>query len=187
MPRWQRSIASCLCFTTISLAALGLTACIKPTIDVPKLIGPYHELSGRLLVITPEGRWQVAIDYRSNTPAKGYLRLTHAASSRIIELRWQQENMEMRDNGHSPAWSQISHAQLSEHGIVLKPVELATFLQGDIPAGFRSKGGGIWERHQQSSNGKHLIRVTWQPEGRRLIVSDIPQGKTATLIISEGK
>ena len=154
------------------------TACasIPPAANAPG-IGPYYSMSARLLVIEPERRWQVMLDWQA-TQTRGHARLVHAASGNIVELRWQKDYIQMRNN-HAPDWRHVNMQQLAEHGIVISPFTLGIFLTGKIPPGFHKTGPNIWESHKNGS----LIRVAWKNESKRLMLSDIRHGRRATLII----
>lgn len=144
-------------------------------------IGPYQSIHARLLVIEPARRWQVMLDWQADSPANGQARLVHAASNMVVELRWQQNNIQLRDN-QSPQWRKVEEAELAEHGIVVSPYILSQFLAGRTPPGFRSKQANHWE----SNKGGDLVRVVWNGETKRLMLSDIRHGRRATLIILSG-
>ncbi|MDQ6986403.1 MAG: hypothetical protein Q9M25_01205 [Mariprofundaceae bacterium] len=159
---------------------LFISACasLPPSAEAPA-IGPYHNITARLLVIEPKRRWQVMLDWQAQKTS-GQARLVHAASGNIVELRWQKDDIRLRDN-HAPNWRKINMQQLAEHGIVISPYSLSRFLAGQIPAGFRRKNANTWE----SKRGGKLIRVTWRNANKRLIISDIRHGRRATLIIGK--
>jgi len=160
-----------------------ITACatLPETADAPG-IGPYRTIHARLLVIEPTRRWQVLLDWQAESTAKGHARLVHAASNSVIELRWKQNNIELRDN-HSPRWRSISIEQLAEQGIVVSPFTLSHFLAGRTPPGFHSKQANHWE----SNRDGNLVRVIWDDASQRLELSDIKHGRRATLIILSGE
>jgi hypothetical protein len=162
---------------------LMTTACatLPETADAPG-IGPYRTIHARLLVIEPTRRWQVLLDWQAESAAKGQARLVHAASNSVIELRWQQNDIELRDN-HSPQWRRVGIEQLAEQGIVVSPSTLSHFLAGRIPPDFRSKEANQWESNK---DGNH-VRVTWNDTSKRLEFSDIKHGRRATLIILSGE
>ncbi|MDQ6986441.1 MAG: hypothetical protein Q9M25_01395, partial [Mariprofundaceae bacterium] len=138
-----------------------------------------HNITARLLVIEPKRRWQVMLDWQAQKTS-GRARLVHAASGNIVELRWQKDDIQLRDN-HAPNWRKINMQQLAEHGIVISPYTLSRFLAGHIPAGFHRKNANTWE---STRDGK-LIRVIWQSERKQLIISDIRHGRRATLMINK--
>jgi len=141
-------------------------------------IGPYTEFSGRLIVIEPKRRWQVTVNWKAATPQQGWLRLTHASTGRVVEFRWLQNDMEVRDN-KSGYWKQINQQQLSNQGIVLPPQMLASVLLAEMPAHFIEKKPSVWESNASGS----LIRLEWSAEKQRLIMTDMLHGHRATLII----
>jgi hypothetical protein len=141
-------------------------------------IGPYPSFSGRLIVIEPAKRWQVLIKWKANQPEHGWLRMTHAATGTVIELRWQGEAMQVRDN-REPAWRPIGLGQLSKHGIVIQPQTLAAILLGHMPSHFKQKDKQTWESRQSGS----LIRLRWQAQAHKLTMTDLKHGRKATLII----
>lgn len=186
----------------LSCCLLTLGACVKPTILVnetkvitpvvtaPKIepvaqtitgIGPYTEFSGRLLVIQKAKRWQVMVNWKANSPEQGWLRLHHAASSRIIEIKWHNNTLQTRDNHDNlPLWKKTKAAYLQQQGINISPQDLATFLLGDIPKGFTQKTNNEWRGHR----GKSLIRVVWNPNSKRFMIMDMYKGSKIVLIIS---
>jgi hypothetical protein len=166
------------------LIALGclllLNACATIQQNGHGGIGPYAQFSGRLIVIEPGRRWQAVLDWRAHDPATGWMRLTHAASARIIELEWHGENMHIRDNrAGSPLWQPIGMEALAEHGIMLPPATLASILLGAMPPSFTVSGSNEWRGKLNSS----FIRLRWQPDARRLTLTDISHGRRAILII----
>jgi len=145
-------------------------------------IGPYSAVSGRLLVMEPARRWQVMLDWKADSPSSGQARLTHAASGTVVELRWQGNDIRLRDS-NAPDWRRVSPAQLAEHGIVISPYTLSRFLAGRIPSGFRKTGSNAWESRQDGAP----LRVSWKPGEQRLEISDIRHGRRAILIILNGR
>lgn len=73
----------------------------------------------------------------------------------------------------------INGRELAEQGIVIPPQQLAAILLGDMPAHFRRKNGNIWESRRSGG----LIRLQWQAEQQRLLMTDITRGRQATLMI----
>jgi len=146
--------------------------------DTAVTIGPYSEFSGRLIVIEPKRRWQVTLDWQAASPENGWLRLTHAATGTVVEFRWLQREMEVRDNS-AREWKSINQQQLSKQGLVLPPQQLAGILLGRMPAHFKQKSDSMWESKATGS----LIRLEWDIEKQRLTMTDILHGRRATLII----
>ena len=168
-------------FSIPALLSLAACATLPEPSGAPGL-GPYTSISGRLLVMDPARRWQVMLDWQADSPSDGQARLTHAASGTVVELRWQRNDIRLRDS-NAPTWRRVSTAQLAEQGIVLSPYALSQFLAGRIPPGFRETGSNAWERRQ---NGGPL-RVHWIPGNQRLEISDIRHGRRAVLIILKGE
>ena len=135
-------------------------------------------LHGRLIVIGPTQRWQAMFDMKADSPAQGWLRIVHAASGHITELRWTGARMQWRDNQATLArWRSLTADDLARHGIMLKPGELAAFLLGNPPAGFQRQQTGHWLIRR----GKSRIRV--RRVGRRLTVTDLSHGRRAIVIL----
>jgi hypothetical protein len=146
--------------------------------NVPSAIGPYPDFSGRLIVIEPARRWQVLLKWQAETAEQGRVRLTHAATGSVVELQWQHEKIQVRDNKH-PDWQIIGQQKLAELGIVMPPQQLASVLLGNMPAHFKRKNGNTWESRQTGD----LIRLHWQASRQKLSMTDIKHGRRATLII----
>lgn len=160
-------------------AALLLTSCATTKTDERRDgIGPYSELTGRLLIMQPSQRWQVALEWRG-TPDAGHARLTHAASNRIVEIEWLQAAIRMRDNQQQPAWKQVSESQLAEQGIIMPPQQLAALLNGTLPTTLKRRGENRWEGTVRDS----YLKLTWQPDAQRLSITDITHGNSLVLII----
>ena len=142
-------------------------------------IGPFNTFTGRLIVIEPTRRWQVIVDW-TGTPAEGIVRLTHAATNRIVQVAWDHEAMQIRDNAdHSHQWRNVSKQTLSENGIILPPHQMAQILSGDMPVELVEKRDGEWEGRIDDS----FIRIKWLDEQQRLELIDMTHGRTAILII----
>jgi len=152
----------------------------RPPTGTASHIGPYPAFSGRLIVIQPERRWQVEIDWKAATPAAGWLRLTHAASGRIIELTWHGDDLQLSDN-QDPAHPHrsISEADLAAYGIAIPPRQLAAILLGHMPAQFRPNGPDRWEAHLHGD----IIHIAWNGAARRLTLMDMLHGNRAILLI----
>jgi len=162
---------------------LLLSSCASlPISEEAAGIGPYRSLNARLLVIEPTRRWQVMLHWQADLASAGHARLTHAASGTVLELRWQRNDIQLRDS-NAPDWRKVSMQQLAEHGIVVSPYVLSRFLAGRIPAGFRQSGPNAWERRQSGG----IVRIHWFPQTQRLELSDIRHGRRATLMIINGE
>ncbi len=142
-------------------------------------IGPYTQFSGRLIVMEPKHRWQVTVQWRGD-PDSGTVRLTHAATQRIVELAWEGELLRIRDNQQAgDHWQVITQEKLATHGIILPPQQLAGILTGHIPPSFTEKESGEWEGKINGS----FLKMKWLASQHRLELMDISQGRKATLII----
>lgn len=164
-----------------------LSACAslheKQATQATASIGPYSEFTGRLLVMEQQRRWQVQVQWKALEQESGWLRLTHAASNTIIELRWQRQAMQMRDNSTN-SWQAISQRELADQGIVLPPRQLAALLLGKTPEHFRLKAGKdrdhlVWESRGLDA----FIRLQWQESRHRLTMTDMTHGRRAILLI----
>lgn len=169
-----------LFLTLAMLAWLAGCAIQRPPAGAVSSIGPYPSFSGRLIVMQPVRRWQVQIDWRAATPSEGWLRLTHAASGRIVVLTWHGSTLHLNDNQDPTHPDRIvSEATLADYGIVLPPRELAAILLGRMPPQFRPAGPGHWEAHRHGD----VIRIDWNASARRLTLTDLARGNRATLLI----
>ncbi|MDX8376894.1 MAG: hypothetical protein R8L53_02600 [Mariprofundales bacterium] len=146
-------------------------------------IGNYPAFSGRLIVITPKQRWQVELDWHASNADKGWLRLVHAASNTIIECRWQDDKIWLRDQ-QQPTARLISMSELSAYGLVLHPAIIAKFLLGQSNPNITADKykTNTWNIRTNDSD-KRNIRLQWYQGQRKLIISDIKQGKQAHILI----
>jgi len=143
-------------------------------------IGPYTEFTGRLLVIQKAKRWQVMLNWKAKTPDQGWLRLHHAASSRVIEVKWQDHHLQTRDNNdRPPRWHSTTPAYLQQQGINISPEDLTLFLLGQLPQGFYEKKKNEWHGYR----GKSVLRVVWNPNRQSLMIMDMHQGSKIVLLI----
>jgi len=160
----------------LGLALLLLAACA--TVPKGEPLPRHTDFLGRLIVIDRHDRWQAMLDWHAEAPGKGRIRITHAATSRVVELRWQGRQIWLRDNrAPSPAWRRIGPEKLAKHGIPLQPLDLAAFLLGDVPKGFTQIGPRRW----RGDRGDSHLHVQWQ--GQRLTIDDAAHGRKAVLII----
>jgi len=141
-------------------------------------IGPYASFSGRLIVFDPSRRWQVSIDWQATQANTGKIRLTHALSGTVVDFRWTDNHMQVRDD-KVPYWRSIQQTELTELGIVLPPSQLASILLNQTPAHFHQIKSDTWE----SMNSGSPIRLRWQEKLRTLTIKDVKQHRTARLII----
>ncbi len=164
----------------MTVATIMLSGCAKQVSLFEKhaTIGPYQHFSGRLIVIEPKRRWQVVVQWRANSADRGELRLTHAATGTVVELRWAGDQMQIRDSS-AKYWKAVNHEELANHGIVIPPQQLASILLGKMPAHFKEKKPHLWE----SRDHGYPIRLKWYDSTKRLVMSDLKHGRQATLII----
>jgi len=148
----------------------------------PVHIGPYSRFSGRLIVMEPARRWQVSLMWRAIRPEQGWLRITHAATATVVELRWDVHGMTIHDNKH-PLWRNIGMNELSAQGIVIPPQQLAAILLGKMPAQFKFTGKRTGQQSWKSQQSGRIIKLRWQPEVRKLSITDMKHGRQAILVI----
>ncbi len=149
----------------------------RPPLSV---IGPYHRVTARILVMEPKHIWQAMMDWQSEQADEGEIRIVHALSGRIVQFRWRHDKMWLRDNqAGSPRWRPISKKGLASHGIIISPRELSEFLGGHVPSGFQPTGLNRWSTHRNNSH----VRVEWNAQKKRLIFSDISHGRKVIIII----
>jgi len=132
---------------------------------------------GSLLVFSPRHRFHVLIQWQADLQ-QGHARLTHAASGRVVELRWQGEDLSMRDNQSAGArWRHVDAKQLQDIGIVLQPWVLAKVLHHQMPKALHSKDGRIWRGKMDQS----VVQLRWQDDYHQLTMTDITHGRKAVL------
>lgn len=157
-----------------------LAACAKqsPEIRTQTLT----EFTGRLIVIEPARRWQVLVNWHSTDRDSGKLRLTHAATGRIIELHWQKNQMRLRDNQAAfTSWKNIDLKDLASFGISLQPNDISLFLAGQTPSGFAVTAKNRWTGKRMDS----LLKVKWIQNRNQLRITDATLGKTAILTVDD--
>jgi len=161
------------------MTLMSACATIKPH-ETSSSIGPYQSFTGRLIVIEPNRRWQVIIHWNGQ-PERGEVRLTHAASNRIVILSWEGEEMRMSDNQNpTRGWHHIDSNQLNAMGIILPPQQLAMIFSGEIPRSLKQKEPNLW----RGKIGNALIRLKWIEQRKRLEITDITHGREAILMIN---
>jgi len=172
--------AALVVLTLLLPACASLTANPSVANRSSSTIGPYHQITAKIMVMEPEHVWQAMLNWQSEQPDKGKIRIVHAVSGRIVEFRWQHDEMWLRDNqADSPKWRPTSSKELAANGIVITPRELSGFLGGHVPSGFQSRSLNLWIIQRNNSH----VRVEWNAQKKRLIFSDIKHGRKATLII----
>ncbi len=142
-------------------------------------IGPYQNFTGRLIVIEPTRRWQAIIHW-DGQPDKGQIRLTHAASNRIVLVSWEGERIRMIDN-QNPAdgWKLIDNRQLQSTGIILPPQQLAMILNGTVPHFLKEQKPNLWRGKIDGT----LVLLKWIDTRKRLEITDMTHGRKAILMI----
>jgi len=157
-----------------------LAACVKAPPGISNK--PYTKFTARLIVTEPSRRWQVLVDWRNNGKDRGWLRLIHALTGRVVELRWQHERMWLRDNqAIGIKWREINLNYLASYGIPLFPKDVARFLSGSAPDDFIRRGEDLWSGKRLNST----VNVKWNQSRRILKITDIRNGKIAILMINE--
>jgi len=174
----QRSLLLCLILLLNACASTSNTATVLKQATQRLSIGPYPSFSGRLIVFDTSRRWQVSIDWQATQAATGKLRLSHALSGTVVDFRWTENNMQVRDN-KSPNWHPINQQKLTEYGIVLPPSQMASILLGQTPSHFLQIKHDTWESIASGSP----IRVRWQDKLHTLTINDMKHHRTAKLII----
>lgn len=155
------------------------TGCVKHT-NTPQNFKPMTTFSGRLLVISPEKRFQVDVDWQGR-PEQGSLRLTHGLSGKIVDVTWQGEHMRWRDSSQSKQWYDLSEKGLLDMGVLLPPWTLAKVFMGDMPLSMKAKGKGVW----QGDWGGAFLKVKWIDGQRRVEITDMKHGRRAVVIFHE--
>ena len=158
-------------------ACASLSNSNKILTDEPLSRPVIEAFQGRLLVMEPARRWQVMIYWQANLQ-QGYTRLVHAASGRVVELKWQDHHIQMRDNQQQlPIWRQIGLETLMQHGIILEPWTLAEILHQKMPSSLHKRDGEMW----QGVLHGNVIQLRWQHGGHKLTMTDMTHGRTAIL------
>ncbi len=139
-----------------------------------------EHIQGRLLVMTPTRRVQLWMQWHANME-HGSVRLTHAASGRILDVRWDARMhpklIEMRDNQGNTQWTSISMQAWRKMGVVLAPWTLAALLHHQPPSFLHAQDAGHWQGRVQ----QRLIRIHWQQDAGILRMRDMTAGNTAIL------
>jgi len=162
-----------LSFTLTACATVNEHHALKSQLDAPVITA----FQGSLLVFSPKHRFQVLIEWSADVN-QGHARLTHPASGRVVELRWQGEVLSMRENQASGRlWKHIKLEQLYDMGIVLPPWVLAKVLHRQIPPSLHPQGHDVWQGKMNDS----VIQLRWQNDYHRLTMTDITHGRKAIL------
>jgi hypothetical protein len=122
-----------------------------------------------MIVLEPTARWQATVDWQAKDAGNGMARLTHIVSGRIVELRWRQDKVWLRDNQtDSGDWHRIPARQLIRHGVSLLPGDVILFLNGQTPPDFTHDPEGGWQGQRFDRD----VHVTWNAERKRLTIID---------------
>ncbi len=164
------------------LLALVMAGCMPKHTGAggqPPVIGPYDAFNARLLVMEPEHRWQVMLRW-SGQAHQGEARLNHAASGRVLRIRWQDQFIAVLDNRVKPVgWRGITAEDMAKRGLVIPPSQLAAIFHNHIPREFHYIGKGQWK----GSGIFQGVRMLWKPSRQQLTISDIAHGREARFII----
>jgi len=125
-------------------------------------------------------RFQVEIDWQGNAQ-QGTLRLTHAATGRIVDVSWQDETMLWRDNQSIPVWQPLSQEALFKMGVVLPPWTLAQAFAGQYPSSMHSKDQRTW----RGAWGSLDLKIKWSTKQERVQLTDIKNGRQAIIIFNQ--
>ncbi len=161
------------------LASCAGTPQLVPTPQVEKAQN-VEDIHGRLLVMTAARRIQLWMQWHATMDA-GTVRLTHAASGRVLDVRWQANKqskwIEMRDNQGHTQWTRISMQAWRKMGVVLAPWTLAALLHHQPPKFLEAQDAEHWQGRVQ----QRLIRIHWQRDAGIVTMRDMSAGNTAIL------
>lgn len=165
----------------ILLLALTLlfSSCVKHE-DKGLIFKEIHDFSGRLLVMTQTKRVQAELDWQGDA-SKGVLRITHGASGRIIDVKWQDQKMIWRDSSESPLWGELSQEGLYKLGIILMPWDLARVFRGDLPPSMLTKDQRTWKGHWDSSE----LQIRWSSEQKKVDLMDMKKGQRIVVFFND--
>ncbi len=166
-------------FAVGGLIFLLLSGCVKHEV-AESGFKPRSEFSGRLLLMSKAQRFQTEIDWKS-AAEQGALRLTHAASGRIVDVQWQHKKMLWRDNAEQTAWQQLSEEGLLQMGMILPPWTLSRIFLGQMPVTMRTTDLRSWK----GSWGAFDLSVRWASEQQRVELVDIKNARRAVVIFNE--
>ncbi len=154
-----------------------MSGCIKHA-ELPDF-QPVTDFSGRILVMTTTKRFQLEVDWHADLRA-GNMRLTHAASGRVIDVAWQDERMRIRDNQQGGRWRDLPVQALKDMGILLPPWQMARVFLGKLPDSMTSKDNRTWQGLWHGS----LLKIRWGQTQQRVELMDMRQGWRAVVIFS---
>ena len=158
---------------------LLMASCVKHS-DVPQKFEPITTFSGRLLVISPEKRFQVDVDWQG-TSEKGQLRLTHGLSGRVVDVAWLGHSMRWRDSSQTQQWRYLPKESLLDMGILLPPWTLAKVFSRNMPPSMKAKGNGVWQGIWDTVS----LKIKWFGGQRRVEITDMKHGRRAVVIFHE--
>ncbi|MDQ6988413.1 MAG: hypothetical protein Q9M19_00925 [Mariprofundaceae bacterium] len=162
-------------FMLLLLLAAG---CVKH--DEAIVFKPISSFSGRLLVMSQAHRFQMEVDWQGDRQ-QGGMRLTHAATGRIVDVSWLDGTMLWRDNREEPVWRALSQAQLLDMGMLLPPWALARILSGDYPEAMQTKGQRTW---QGLWSEDVRLKIRWSQTWDRLEITDMRYGKRLVVVFA---
>jgi len=163
----------------VVVLAAGCTVSKPPlAITHTATIGPYSHPHGRILLLGNH-RAQLLFSCQQSD-IKGSCRFTHAASGRIVELRWQGQKIWQRSNANGyQQWQRVSMKDLYRLGLVVDPATMMQLLNGAIPAWLHPKADNQWR-------GKHhnaRIQMQWHPDQQRLDITNQSKGAQIRLLL----
>ncbi len=167
------------------LAVLLLAGCVghAPPTSSPHTttrIGPYPAPKGRILLL---GRHRAQLRFSCTTEGDtdhGYCRFVHPASARIVELRWRQSSLALRDNAATPPkWRITDMGALRKLGIIVAPAVLMRMLRGTIPAWLHPVAANRWQGWYSHSK----IQVRWTPDEKALELRNLSSGDRIRLLL----
>jgi len=165
------------------LIAVLLTGCMTklPTSFSPSTaIGPYPQPHGRMILMGKH-RAQLLFSCQTTTLGGG-CRFTHGASGRIMELRWQAQNIWQRSNSdNQQQWQQVSVKSLYKLGLVVHPAIMINLLNGTIPAWLHPKSTNKW----QGKLHNNRIQMAWFPNRNRLEITNLTKGTNIKLLLEK--
>jgi len=161
------------------LLVLMATGCVKHS-NTQQDFEPITTFSGRLLVVSPEKRFQVDVDWQG-TSEKGQLRLTHGLSGRVVDVAWLGQRMRWRDSSQTQQWHELSEKGLLDMGVLLPPWILAKVFARKMPPSMKAKGNNVW----QGVWGVVPLKIKWIGGQRRVEMTDMKHGRRAVVIFNE--
>jgi len=155
------------------------TSCVKHS-DTPHKFKPITAFSGRLLVISPEKRFQVDVDWQG-VSEKGQLRLTHGLSGRVVDVVWLGRHMRWRDSSQSQQWRELKEKDLLDIGVLLPPWTLAKVFARHMPRSMQAKGNGVWQGVWDTVS----LKIKWIDGQRRVEITDMKHGRRVVVIFHD--